>query len=108
MKLLQMLQDRAKNEQSYFQQALLREDIARIETLIEKAKAADDLPNLIKNGLYIGWTKGDLRTGELKQFLEPFMAAVFALQHGGNDEQAVIDHWIVFNRERMKTLVHCL
>jgi aromatic ring-cleaving dioxygenase len=62
----------------------------------------------MKDGLYIGWTKGDLRTGELKEFLEPFMKAVFDLKHGGKDDQAVIDQWIIFNRERMKVLVHCL
>ncbi|PHR63010.1 MAG: hypothetical protein COA47_01580 [Robiginitomaculum sp.] len=108
MKLLEMLQTRAETEDSYFRKALLKEDIARVETLMTKADAASDLDQLMKDGLYIGWTKGDLRTGEIREFLAPFMAAVFALQQGGSDEQAVIDSWIIFNRERMKVLVHCL
>ncbi len=108
MKLLEMLQSRAETEDSYFSKALLKEDIARVETLMTKAKAANDLDSLMKDGLYIGWTKGDLRTGELREFLAPLMSAVFALQQGGSDEQAVIESWITFNQERMKVLVHCL
>ncbi|VAV95021.1 hypothetical protein MNBD_ALPHA06-1876 [hydrothermal vent metagenome] len=108
MKLLQLLRARAETEESYFAKALLLEDITRIEVLYEKAKTAKDMPGLMKDGLYIGWTKGDLRTGELKEFLQPFMASIFALAQGGNDEQAVIDNWICFSRERMRILVHCL
>ncbi len=111
MKLLSLLQSRAADEESYFRKALLGEDIARLGVLMERAKAAPDLAHLMKEGLYIGWTKGDLRTGELTQVLRPLMAAVFALQHGQSDaqsEQEAIDCWIAFAKARMEILIHCL
>ena len=111
MKLIEKLQALQMDEQSYFRAALLREDIARLEKLQEVARTCNSLAEFEKDGLYIGWTQGDLRTGELKEALLPFMAVIFSYVNGQQDEateQEILDKWAAFNALRMKTLVHCL
>jgi len=111
MKLIEMMKQRAQSEQSYFRAALLREDIARLEKLLALAHTCESLEDFEKDGLFIGWTQGDLRTGELKAPLLPLMAAIFAYVNGPEDEtmeQAIVARWADFNAQRMKILVHCL
>ena len=111
MKLLSMMQKRASKEESYFQAALLREDAQRLEKLCTIADACETLARFHKDGLYVGWTKGDLRTGELKEALVPFMEALYAFSHGDKSEareDEILRTWSAFNQQRMKILVHCL
>ncbi len=111
MKLIETLQKLQKEEQSYFRSALLREDIARLEKLQKMARTCNSLAQFEKDGLYIGWTQGDLRTGELKEALLPLMTVIFSYVKGRQDEateQELLDKWATFNALRMKTLVHCL
>ncbi len=111
MKLIDMMKARATVEDSYFRAALLREDIARLEKLMRIASDCENLAQFEKDGLFVGWTQGDLRTGELKEPLAPLMAAIFGYQHGDTSdamEEKIIDLWMDFNQQRMKILVHCL
>ena len=111
MKLLSMMRERAGTEDSYFQAALLREDVQRLEKLCTIAEECETLERFHKDGLYVGWTKGDLRTGELKEALTPFMEAFYAYAHGDKTparEEEILGTWADFNQQRMKILVHCL
>jgi hypothetical protein len=111
MKLLKLMQERASGEESYFRAALLKEDIVRLEKLRTLARSSQTVEQLMQDGLYVGWTQGDLRTGELKEPLAPLMASVFAYEHGDTSEAMdakILDNWAVFNKQRMKILVHCL
>ncbi len=111
MILIDKLKAQQQGEQSYFRAALLKEDIARLEKLLALADACATPAEFEKDGLYIGWTQGDLRTAELKEALLPLMAAIFAYVKGKQDaavEQDILDKWAAFNALRMKTLVHCL
>ncbi len=111
MKLLTMMRERAKQEESYFRAALLREDVQRLEKLCIIARECETPEQFNKDGLYVGWTQGDLRTGELKEALGPFMAAIYTYQHGDTGdamEAEILQHWQAFNAARMKILVHCL
>lgn len=111
MKLLEMLQEQAEVEESYFRKALLREDIGRVETMMEKAQSASTEAAYMKDALYIGWTQGDLRTVELKETLQPLMQAVFARMQEGESPKAddrVLARWHEFAKQRMKVLIHCL
>lgn len=111
MKLLEMLQERVESEESYFRKALMREDIGRVQTMVDKAKDATDEASYLKDALYIGWTQGDLRTVELKETLEPLMQAIYArMKHGASDaaDELVLTRWHDFAAQRMKVLIHCL
>jgi hypothetical protein len=111
MKLLSMMRERAGREESYFQAALLREDVQRLEKLCTIAEECETLERFHKDGLYVGWTQGDLRTGELKEALSPFMEAFYAYAHEDKTparEEEILRTWAAFNQQRMKILVHCL
>ncbi len=111
MKLLDMMRERAAKEDSYFQAALMREDVTRLEKMCAIAKACETMAQFEKDGLFVGWTQGDLRTGELKEPLAPLMAAIYAYQHGDQSaaaDDAILAAWASFNPQRMKILVHCL
>jgi len=73
MKLLNELRQTADRLDSVFQAQLMREDIERIEKLVEMAKAAKRYDEFEKAGLYLGWTQGDMRTFELTGELKPFL-----------------------------------
>lgn len=98
----------ARNSESYFQAHLAKEDLARIDRLWVMAQEAQDSETLQKDALYIGWTPGDLRTGELKQVLLPLIAAIFDLAKGEDGDDSVLDAWKAFHEERIKVLIHCL
>lgn len=94
-----------------FRRALAKEDAARIRKLCELAASAGSLDAYMKDGMFIGWTRGDLRTGELKEELEPLMKAIFAFQNSPGAEgldEAITAAWGPFDRHRIRTLVHCL
>ena len=94
-----------------FRRALAKEDAARIRKLCELAATEASKEEYMKNGLYIGWTRDDMRTWELKEQLDPLMEAIFAYQRAedpaGLDEE-IDSAWAIFNQHRMKILVHCL
>jgi hypothetical protein len=90
---------------------LAKEDLARVKKLRELAQTSDDLKSMQKAGLYIGWTKGDFRTHELKEPLNALMKAIHEYEHGQTGDpqnEIIMDIWTAFHTLRLKTLVHCL
>lgn len=100
----------AESSESYFQQHLAKEDLARVEKLAAMAREASDLETLQHDALYIGWTPGDLRTGELKEVLLPLIAAMLEYVRAGSEQadKALLQAWLAFHEERIKVLIHCL
>lgn len=111
MELLLYLQKSTTNGESYFQQFLAKEDLARVFGLLEMAKAAENITSYLKDGIFIGWTKDDLRTHELKPALEPLLAKIFEFVKGDKSEKVetqIMQLWHEFHALRLKTLLHCL
>ncbi|MCF6220875.1 MAG: hypothetical protein L3J65_07160 [Robiginitomaculum sp.] len=111
MKLITYLESVISRNEGIVQTQLAREDLARVEKLRELAKTHDTYAALEKDGLYIGWTKGDFRTHELSDPIKALMRAVYNLEKTGdvakyNDR--IMDIWAAFHTLRLKTLVHCL
>lgn len=111
MQLLDQLDETAANAESMFRRILAKEDAARLRKLCDMANEAATLEDYLKNGLYIGWTRDDMRTWELKEQLDPLMQAIYTLRHAPDTagvEDAINAAWASFNQHRMKILVHCL
>ncbi len=110
MELIQRLRGIAEKSESYFQQFLAKEDLARIDKLAEMARQLDDKESFLKEGLYIGWTQNDMRTHELKDEIVPLLESLWCYYDPESkaDEQAVLKAWEAFEEKRMKTLIHCL
>ncbi|MGE0611123.1 MAG: hypothetical protein AB7G34_16630 [Hyphomicrobiales bacterium] len=111
MRLIEELRKRLEIEQSPARAQLVREDIARLSKLETMAIEHEDMAEFVGAGLYIGWTRDDMRTHEVKEELTLLMEAIHARRHGQADaimEGRIIDAWIAFNQARMKKLVHCL
>ena len=90
----------------YFRAALLREDLERLNRLLEQAAEAADQTAFAKAGRLAGWTPGDLRTGELRPWLDPFLSAWYGA--GDGDAPALLDLWRNFDRNRLDILAGCL
>lgn len=113
MRLLDQLDDTAETSESMFRRVLAKEDARRIRALCDLAAQTPLIADYLKNGLYIGWTRDDMRTWELKDQLTSLMEAIYAFQRSeGVDKDAIEgridDAWAAFNQHRMKILVHCL
>lgn len=111
MELIRFLEEAAGNSASYFQQFLAKEDLARVEKLVEMARTSENCPSFLKDGIFIGWTKDDLHTHELKPALEPLLAKIFEYENGCNSsasEAQIMQLWHEFHALRLKTLLHCL
>lgn len=111
MQLLDQLEDLAANSESLFRRVLAKEDAARLQTLWDLAATAETRDVYLKEGQFIGWTRDDMRTWELKEQLVPLMEAIYELRHAsdpGDLEETINAAWAVFNQHRMKILVHCL
>lgn len=111
MQLETYLQAIADNSESYFQTHLAREDMQRVQRLKAKAEAIADLEELQKEALYLEWTPGDLRTGELKDQLVPLIAAmhsVVSAPDNADADKALLDAWKQFHEARIAVLIHCL
>lgn len=111
MQLLEQLDELAETSDSMFRRVLAKEDAARLRKLWELAGAAPSLDAYMKDGLYIGWTRDDMRSWELKEQLDPLMAAIFTRRHSPESEEleeTINSAWALFNQHRMKILVHCL
>ena len=111
MQLLDQLDELAETSDSLFRRVLAREDAVRLRKLWDLAASAPSLDAYMKDGLYIGWTRDDMRTWELKEQLDPLMAAIFTCRHAPETdgiEETINAAWALFNQHRMKILVHCL
>ena len=91
---------------SYFRAALLREDVERLNRLLELAAEAADEAAFMKAAGLAGWTPGDLRTHELKPWLEPFLRVWYGAGEG--DDEALLDRWREFDVNRLDILAGCL
>jgi hypothetical protein len=111
MRLVARLEFEAANAESFFRRALAKEDLGRVAALARLAHEHPDLGAFQQHALFIGWTKDDLRTHELKQHLAPVMEAIFAYEReaGGEAAETALDAaWSAFEAHRLKVLVHCL
>ena len=90
----------------YFRAALLREDLERLNRLLDLAAGAADETAFLKAAGLVGWTPGDLRTGELKPWLDPFLRAWYAAAE--IHDRALLDLWREFNVNRLDILAGCL
>jgi hypothetical protein len=110
MRLLERLQDQASTDDSIFRRQLAKEDLARLEILRRLATQASDLEAFRKEGKYIGWTQGDMRTHDLRETLDKFLDAFFSAARtpDPNSEATLEAAWITFHNDRMEKLVHCL
>jgi len=111
MQLIKYLNTVISENNGYVQVQLAKEDLARVEKLRGLARKHDNLPALEKDGLYIGWTKGDFRTHELSETLKALMKAIFDYEENGANEKLdaeIMDIWVAFHTLRLNTLVHCL
>ena len=86
MRLIEEMEQRLRSEDSTFRAQLLREDIDRLRRLESLARRHQTLDAFAKEGLAIGWTRGNLRTHEVE---EPRRA------------------WDAFDRLRLAKLVGC-
>ncbi|MCY4395486.1 MAG: hypothetical protein OXC10_10150 [Rhodospirillaceae bacterium] len=93
-------------EPSYFRAALLREDLQRLNRLLDLAADAADEAEFMKEAELSGWTPGDLRTGELRPWLDPFLRAWYGA--GEDGDPALLDLWRGFDRNRLDILAGCL
>ncbi|MEE9433312.1 MAG: hypothetical protein V3V15_03640 [Sphingorhabdus sp.] len=111
MRLIEHLETTAASHESYVQKQLAKEDLSRIIKLRDLARQHEDLKTLKKHALFIGWTKGDMRTHELSDPLNALIEAVHDFETKGTGEQhdaAIMDVWMQFHKLRMKILIHCL
>ncbi|MEZ5995606.1 MAG: hypothetical protein R3C25_07605 [Hyphomonadaceae bacterium] len=111
MRLVAKLEEEAAQSESLFRRALAKEDVSRLSALRRLAREHATLEAFNKHALFIGWTKDDLRTAELKEHLLPVMAAIFAYEreNGGDEAEASLEAaWRAFSAHRLKVLVHCL
>lgn len=90
----------------YFRAALLREDLERLTRLPNLAAGAADEAAFLKAAGLAGWTPGDLRTGELRPWLDPFLRAWYAA--ADSDNPTLLNLWRSFDRNRLDILAGCL
>ena len=91
---------------SYFRAALLREDLERLNRLLELVADAADEAAFMRTAGLAGWTPGDLRTGELRPWLDPFLRAWYGA--GIGEDRALLDLWRDFDHNRLDILAGCL
>ena len=91
---------------SYFRAALLREDLERLNRLLEQVADAADEAAFLKAAGLAGWTPGDLRTGELRPWLDPFLRAWYGA--GDGEDPALPGLWREFDVNRLDILAGCL
>ncbi len=111
MQLIEHLNALIDHSNSYVQVQLAKEDLQRIIKLRTLIHENPDLEYLIREGLYLGWTSGDLRTHEIAEPLKDLIAAFreYEVREPHDDREAkVMEAWRNFHAERMKKLIHCL
>ena len=110
MLLIDKLSLQLENEASPFRAQLIREDLDRLTKLQSLAAEHENPKDFIDAGLYIGWTRDDMRTHELKDELRSLLEAIFCQQQqdpSEANEDDVIKAWITFSKRRMETVIHC-
>ena len=111
MQILQQLKQQVESEESPFRAQLMREDIRRLETLVELAAQHADIEKFLKAGAMIGWTQGDLLTHQIKEPLDGFLRVLHGSERNGRPEGMECDvtaAWHAFSAARMERLVRCL
>lgn len=111
MRLTEHLNSVIIENQGIVQVQLAKEDLSRIEKLIQLARASDDFKTMEKEALFIGWTKGDFRTHELSDPLKKLLRSVYDYEKNGmtgEHDDEIMKNWIEFHKMRLKVLVHCL
>lgn len=111
MQLEKYLKTVAEQSQSYFQAHLAREDIERVQRLKQTALEAQSVEDLLHDALYLGWTPGDLRTGELKEEIEQLVRAMHAYLSAPKQsdlDDTLLLAWKAFHEKRITVLIHCL
>lgn len=111
MQLLQALKTQVEREESPFRIQLLKEDIQRLEKLLELAQTANDLAGFQKAGSRIGWTQNDMMTHRVAEPLNAVLEAIYHYHHGektADDEKLVHDAWLELCVERNEKLIKCL
>ena len=110
LKLIEELKETSARLASVVQAQLMKEDVKRLERVVQLADASDEFAEFEKEALYLGWTQGDFRTPELHDSLKPFLSAAYqSVQECGPESDALVrSRWIEFNRDRASKLVGCL
>jgi len=111
MRLIETLRRRAAEESSPFRAQLVREDVARLDRLLQLARNEPELAAFKAAGLRIGWTPGDARTQELRAPLERLLDLIH--EHptssvGAELDTAIEQTWLDLHRLRMERLLGCL
>jgi len=112
MQLLNDLQMAMQSEKSMFAAQLLKEDISRLERLLEIAGANADPSAFAKQAMLPGWTAGDMRTFELNPELGAFLEVMHRHAHPGSEPSPSQDEinlsWAALHKRRIDLLVGCL
>ncbi len=111
MQLISDLEASLVDEESYFRTHLVKEDIARLRKLQALAASTDGRDGFMLEGMSIGWTQNDMRTHQIKDVVEAFLAAFHAFETGAksvDDEAQLYAAWRAFDMERMEKLIRCL
>jgi len=111
MPLIETLRRCAAAEDSMFRAQLLREDVARLERLLQLAHEAPDLAAFKAAGMRLGWTQGDQRTHELSAPLDRFLELIHAAGTAPPTtelEESIEAAWQELHRVRMERLIGCL
>jgi hypothetical protein len=106
--LITWLEDQKLRSESYLQQVLLGEDIARLRRLDAMLAAASTREDFRKHALYAGWSADDLRTHELLPALEPLIDLLWMTKAGNPEPRQLVDAWTSLQDLRMERLVGCL
>ncbi|MGE0626567.1 MAG: hypothetical protein AB7O43_01985 [Hyphomicrobiaceae bacterium] len=113
MRLIDDLRRRLAVEESYFRQHLIKEDVARLERVMDIFSSHPERSAFLRDALMVGWTPDNLRTFELKSTLEPLLAVIHQRLSADGDDAAAYDDeiarlWQAFEADRMGRLVGCL
>ena len=111
MRILDNLKEKLEVEDSMFRAQLMREDIARLQRLVELAKDSSDCAAFQRAGLYIGWTQNDALTHRIKEPLERLLSVFYARAaepHSEAHEEALDQAWQELEQARLQRLIKCL
>ena len=109
--LLETLKAHAEAQDSMFKRQLALEDAKRVEKLVEMAKSGAGREQYMKDGLFIGWTQGDMTTHRVQDEIKALMAEIYdacAEDGAGGDDARIEAAWDAFIEARLKRLIHCL
>jgi len=110
MQIIDDLNHIISTSDSMFQRQLAKEDVTRVENVLELAHASDTPATFAKEAFMAGWTPGDMMTHELKDVLEPLIETLYAYAKDTNNEakeKAATEQWYVFDTARKKRLMRC-